>query len=88
MRFSLRFNNDLTLPAYTSRAGRTTLKGSVYGATKWFIHGWANNLHEEMREWGGRCTVICPGMVGTPGQARVHAGALRHSARLQRCRAW
>lgn len=49
-----------------SRAGRATLKGSVYGATKWFIHGWATNLAEEMRDWGGRCTIIAPGMVDTP----------------------
>ena len=49
-----------------SRAGRAMLKGSIYGGTKWFIHGWANNLHEEMREWGGRCTIISPGMVDTP----------------------
>ncbi len=49
-----------------SRAGRSVMKGSVYGATKWFIHGWAQNLAEEMREWGGRCTVIAPGMVDTP----------------------
>ncbi|NNU81512.1 SDR family oxidoreductase [Halovulum dunhuangense] len=49
-----------------SRAGRVSLKGSVYGATKWFVHGWAANLAEEMREWGGRCTVIAPGMVDTP----------------------
>lgn len=48
-----------------SRAGRSVLKGSVYGATKWFIHGWATNLSEEMREWGGRCTIIAPGMVDT-----------------------
>lgn len=48
-----------------SRAGRATLKGSVYGATKWFIHGWATNLQEEVREWGGRCTIIAPGMVDT-----------------------
>ncbi len=49
-----------------SRAGRATLKGSVYGATKHFIHGWATNLAEEMRDWGGRCTIIAPGMVDTP----------------------
>ncbi|MSU89191.1 SDR family NAD(P)-dependent oxidoreductase [Rhodobacteraceae bacterium 2CG4] len=48
-----------------SRAGRSVIKGSVYGATKWFIHGWAANLLEEMREWGGRCTVVAPGMVDT-----------------------
>jgi NADP-dependent 3-hydroxy acid dehydrogenase YdfG len=49
-----------------SKAGRAHMKGSVYGATKWFVHGLAGNLAEEMREWGGRCTVISPGMVDTP----------------------
>jgi NADP-dependent 3-hydroxy acid dehydrogenase YdfG len=49
-----------------SKAGRDHLKGSIYGATKWFIQGFAGNLAEEMREWGGRCTVITPGMVDTP----------------------
>ena len=49
-----------------SMAGRAHLKGSVYGATKWFVQGLAGNLAEEMREWGGRCTVITPGMVDTP----------------------
>ena len=49
-----------------SRAGRTTIKGSVYGATKWFVHGLAANLMEEMREWGGSCTIIAPGMTDTP----------------------
>jgi NADP-dependent 3-hydroxy acid dehydrogenase YdfG len=49
-----------------SRAGRTTIKGSVYGATKWFVHGLALNLMEEMREWGGSCTIIAPGMTDTP----------------------
>jgi len=49
-----------------SAAGRVHIKGSIYGATKWFVHGYAGNLAEEMREWGGRCTVIAPGMVDTP----------------------
>lgn len=49
-----------------SAAGRITLKGSVYGATKWFVHGFAGNLAEEMKEWNGRCTTIAPGMVNTP----------------------
>lgn len=49
-----------------SAAGRRTIKGSVYGATKWFVHGFASNLAEEMKEWKGRCTVIAPGMVNTP----------------------
>lgn len=49
-----------------SAAGRIILKGSVYGATKWFVHGFAQNLAEEMKEWQGRCTTIAPGMVNTP----------------------
>lgn len=49
-----------------SAAGRNTIKGSIYGATKWFVHGFANNLAEEMKEWNGRCTTIAPGMVNTP----------------------
>lgn len=49
-----------------SAAGRITLKGSVYGASKWFVHGFANNLAEEMKTWSGRCTTIAPGMVNTP----------------------
>ncbi len=48
-----------------SAAGRRHISGSVYGATKWFVHGYAGNLAEEMKEWGGRCTVIAPGMVNT-----------------------
>jgi NADP-dependent 3-hydroxy acid dehydrogenase YdfG len=48
-----------------SMAGRNHLKGSVYGATKWFIHGFAGNLAQEMSEWGGRCMVVSPGMVDT-----------------------
>ncbi|MEE4206002.1 MAG: SDR family oxidoreductase [Erythrobacter sp.] len=48
-----------------SKAGRDNMKGSVYSATKWFVHGFGENLAEEMRDWGGRCTVIAPGMVNT-----------------------
>ena len=49
-----------------SAAGRRHIAGSIYGATKWFVHGYAGNMAEDMREWGGRCTVIAPGMVDTP----------------------
>ncbi|SRR6056297_785899 len=49
-----------------SAAGRNTIAGSVYGASKWFVHGFAQNLAEEMKTWQGRCTVIAPGMVNTP----------------------
>jgi NADP-dependent 3-hydroxy acid dehydrogenase YdfG len=46
--------------------GRRHVKGSIYGATKWFVHGYGGNMSEEMREWGGCCTVISPRMVDTP----------------------
>ena len=49
-----------------SAAGRRHIKGSVYGASKWFVHGYGGNLAEEMQDWGGRCTIIAPGMVNTP----------------------
>ncbi|MFP7570003.1 SDR family oxidoreductase [Marivita sp. S2033] len=49
-----------------SAAGRVHISGSVYGASKWFVHGYGGNIAQEMREWGGRCTVIAPGMVDTP----------------------
>ena len=49
-----------------SAAGRRHIAGSVYGASKWFVHGYGGNLSEEMRAFGGRCTVIAPGMVDTP----------------------
>jgi len=49
-----------------SAAGRRHISGSVYGASKWFVHGYGGNLSEEMKEFGGRCTIIAPGMVDTP----------------------
>ncbi|MEX1233413.1 MAG: SDR family oxidoreductase [Roseovarius sp.] len=49
-----------------SVAGRVHISGSIYGASKWFVHGLAGNMATDMREWGGRCTVIAPGMVDTP----------------------
>ena len=48
-----------------SVAGRIFMKGSIYGASKWFAYGFGQNLAKEMQEWGGRCTTICPGMVNT-----------------------
>jgi NADP-dependent 3-hydroxy acid dehydrogenase YdfG len=50
----------------SSVAGRTSHKGSIYGASKWFAYGFGINLAEEMAQWGGRCTTICPGMTNTP----------------------
>ena len=55
-----------TLVLTGSAAGRRHIPGSIYGATKWFVQGYAGNMAEEMREWGGRCAVITPGMVDTP----------------------
>lgn len=49
-----------------SVAGKIHISGSIYGATKWFVHGYAGNMAQEMRDWGGRCTLIAPGMVDTP----------------------
>ena len=49
-----------------SRAGRTTLKGSIYGATKWGVTGYGYNLREELAGTGARVTLIEPGMVDTP----------------------
>lgn len=55
-----------TLVLTGSAAGRAHIPGSIYGATKWFVHGLAGNLAADMRDWGGRCSVIAPGMVDTP----------------------
>lgn len=35
-----------------SAAGRIHITGTVHGASKWFVHGCAGNLAEELREWG------------------------------------
>jgi NADP-dependent 3-hydroxy acid dehydrogenase YdfG len=71
-----------------SAAGRRHIQGSIYGASKWFIHGWAGNLADEMAEWGGRCMVVSPGMVDTgffdaPKPEKLHpedvANAVMHA---------
>jgi NADP-dependent 3-hydroxy acid dehydrogenase YdfG len=49
-----------------SVAGKIHIPGSIYGASKWFVHGYGGNMAQEMRAWGGRCTVVAPGMVDTP----------------------
>src|SRR5688572_3794652 len=40
-----------------SRAGRITMKGSVYGATKWAVRGYAQNVREELAGTGARVTL-------------------------------
>ncbi|OLO06177.1 SDR family oxidoreductase [Salinicola socius] len=49
-----------------SAAGRTTIAGSMYSATKWAVTGIGHNLREELRGSGIRVTLIEPGMVDTP----------------------
>ncbi|MGQ7260690.1 SDR family oxidoreductase [Vreelandella sp. V005] len=49
-----------------SAAGRTTIPGSMYSATKWAVTGIGYNLREELRGTGMRVTLIEPGMVATP----------------------
>ncbi len=49
-----------------SAAGRGTIAGSMYGASKWAVTGMAYNLREELRGTGVRVTVLEPGMVETP----------------------
>jgi len=49
-----------------SAAGRATITGSMYGASKWAVTGMAHNLREELRGSGVRVTVLEPGMVDTP----------------------
>ena len=50
----------------SSGAGRKVIPGSVYGATKWAMSGYGQNLREEMRSKGVKVTLIEPGMVDTP----------------------
>ncbi|MBB3141885.1 SDR family oxidoreductase [Halomonas organivorans] len=58
-----------------SAAGRATIPGSMYGATKWAVTGLGYNLREELRGSGIRVTLIEPGMVDTPffDEAPEHA---------------
>lgn len=49
-----------------SAAGRTTLPGSMYSATKWAVSAIGYGVREELRGSGIRVTLIEPGMVDTP----------------------
>ena len=49
-----------------SAAGRTTIPGSMYSATKWAVTGMGYNVREEVKDEGIRTTLIEPGMVDTP----------------------
>ncbi|MEM7497578.1 MAG: SDR family oxidoreductase [Pseudomonadota bacterium] len=60
-----------------SVAGRRTLSGSFYGATKWAANGYGYNLREALSGTGVRVTVIEPGMVDTPFFDEPKPDALR-----------
>jgi len=49
-----------------SVAGRRTLAGSMYSATKWAVSAIGYGLREELRGSGVRVTLLEPGMVDTP----------------------
>lgn len=49
-----------------SVAGRRTLAGSMYSATKWAVSAIGYGLREELRGTGVRVTLVEPGMVDTP----------------------
>ncbi|MEL6298902.1 MAG: SDR family oxidoreductase [Pseudomonadota bacterium] len=60
-----------------SVAGRRNFGGSIYGATKWFVHGYVGNLRDELSGTGIRITQIAPGMVDTPFFNEAKPKALR-----------
>jgi len=49
-----------------SAAGRATIPGSMYSATKWAVTAIGYGVREELRGTGVRVTLIEPGMVDTP----------------------
>jgi NADP-dependent 3-hydroxy acid dehydrogenase YdfG len=49
-----------------SVAGRVTIAGSMYSATKWAVTAMGYGVREELRGSGVRVTLIEPGMVDTP----------------------
>jgi len=67
---------QLTLPALReshghlvltgSAAGRATIPGSMYSASKWAVTAIGYGVREEIRGSGVRVTLIEPGMVDTP----------------------
>lgn len=60
-----------------SVAGRRTLRGSMYSATKWAVSAIGYGLREELRGSGIRVTLIEPGMVDTPFFDNPKPDALR-----------
>ena len=62
-----------------SVAGRRTLAGSMYSATKWAVSAIGYGLREELKGTGVRVTLIEPGMVDTPFFDSEKPDALRPS---------
>ena len=60
-----------------SAAGRTTIAGSMYSATKWAVSAIGYGVREELRGSGIRVTLIEPGMVDTPFFDKPKPDALR-----------
>ncbi|GGK25811.1 SDR family oxidoreductase [Salinarimonas ramus] len=60
-----------------SIAGRKTLPGSMYAASKWAVTAIGYNLREELAGTGVRVTLIEPGMVDTPFFDEAKPDALR-----------
>jgi NADP-dependent 3-hydroxy acid dehydrogenase YdfG len=60
-----------------SVAGRRTLAGSMYSATKWAVSAIGYGLRAELEGSGMRVTLIEPGMVDTPFFDRPKPDALR-----------
>jgi NADP-dependent 3-hydroxy acid dehydrogenase YdfG len=53
----------------SSVAGRRSLPGSLYSATKWAVTGMGESLRQELRQqegWQVRVTLVEPGVVDTP----------------------
>ncbi|MFW5824217.1 MAG: SDR family oxidoreductase [Marinobacter sp.] len=59
-----------------SAAGRVTIPGSMYSATKWAVSAIGYGVREEIRGSGIRVTLIEPGMVDTPFFEERPANAL------------
>ena len=60
-----------------SAAGRVTIPGSMYSATKWAVSAIGYGVREELRGSGIRVTLIEPGMVDTPFFDESPENALR-----------
>lgn len=60
-----------------SVAGRVTISGSMYSASKWAVTAIGYGLREELRGTGIRVTLIQPGVVDTPFFDQLPGAALQ-----------